>query len=175
MNETTQKEAATAASTPPTVSHMLGEMTWLLTQSPLHRGLSIGDIEWLLMPALIHQQFYVFRDGDRPVGLALWAKCSPEAEKKLEGGMIEPANRLTLEEWISGEAIWLVDLIAPFANEENKHREIMIADLISGPLSGKAFKFHQTDPNTGKRSVREVAADAGSKLKAAIEQAAAAQ
>ncbi|HKX79907.1 MAG TPA: toxin-activating lysine-acyltransferase [Novosphingobium sp.] len=175
MNETTQKGAASAASTPPTVSHMLGEMTWLLTQSPLHRGFSISDIEWLLMPALIHQQFYVFRDGDRPVGLALWAKCNPEAEKKLQGGMIEPANRLTLEEWISGEAIWLVDLIAPFANEQNKHREIMIADLISGPLSGKAFKFHQTDPNSGKRSVQEVAADAGAKLKAAIEQAAAAQ
>ena len=169
MNETTQKEAAAAASAPPTVSHMLGEMTWLLTQSPLHRGLSIGDIEWLLMPALIHQQFYVFRDGDKPVGLALWAKCSPEAEKKLEGGMIEPANRLTLEEWTSGEVIWLVDLIAPFANGENKHREIMIADLISGPLSGKAFKFHQTDPRTGKRTVQTVDGDAGEKLKIAIE------
>lgn len=169
MNETTQKGAAAAAPTTPTVSHMLGEMTWLLTQSPLHRGLSIGDIEWLLMPALIHQQFYVFRDGDRPVGLALWAKCSPEAEKKLEGGMIELTNRLTLEEWMSGEAIWLVDLIAPFANEQNKHREIMIADLISGPLKGQGFKFHQTDPKTGKRTVQEVDGDAGEKLRTAIE------
>ena len=38
---------------PVTVSHLLGEMTWLLTQSPLHRAFSIGDIEWLVMPALI--------------------------------------------------------------------------------------------------------------------------
>lgn len=154
-----------------TISHLLGEMTWLLTQSPLHRAFVIGDLEWLVMPALIHQQFYIFRDGDRPVGLALWAKCRPEAEAKLERGMIEPENRLTLEEWNNGPNIWLVDLVAPFADAENKHREVMIADLISGPLAGKAFKFHQTDPATGQRIVQTVAADAGEKLKEAIQAA----
>ncbi|TGX54064.1 toxin-activating lysine-acyltransferase [Sphingomonas gei] len=153
----------------PTVSHLLGEMTWLLTQSPLHRALAIGDLEWLVMPALIHQQFYLFRNGDQPVGLALWAKCNAEAERKLEGGMISPENQLTLEEWISGSAVWLVDFIAPFATTANRQREIMMADLISGPLSNQAFKFHQTDPVTGTRSVQQVAADAGEKLKAAIE------
>jgi cytolysin-activating lysine-acyltransferase len=155
----------------PTVSHMLGEMTWLLSQSPLHKVFAIGDLEWLVMPALIHEQFYMFRDGDQPVGLALWAKCGPEAAKKLDRGMIEPENRLTLEEWVNGDQIWLVDLIAPFANNENKHREVMIADLISGPLAGQAFNFHQTDTNTGKRTVQTVAADAGEKLKIAIETA----
>ncbi len=159
----------------PTVSHMLGEMTWLLTQSPLHRALSIGDLEWLVMPALIHEQFYTFRDGDKPVGLALWAKCGPVAAGKLDRGMIEPENRLTLEEWTNGDQIWLVDLIAPFTNAENRHREVMMADLISGPLAGKAFNFHQTDPNTGKRTVQKVAADAGEKLKTVIEAALAAQ
>ena len=164
---------ATAASarTPPTVSHMLGEMTWLLTQSPLHRALAIGDLEWLAMPALIHEQFYMFRDGDRPVGLALWAKCGPEAVRKLEAGMIEPENRLTLEEWKSGDQIWLVDLIAPFATPENRHREIMVADLIAGPLAGRAFSFHVTDPASGARNVRHVPADAGEKLKSVVEAA----
>lgn len=170
-NSTGQKTAAPAFDDAPTVSHMLGEMTWLLTQSPLHRAFSIGDIEWLIMPALIHQQFYTFRDGDQPVGLALWAKCDPNAEKKLKAGMIEPENRLTLNEWASGDRIWLVDLIAPFNTEENRHREIMMADLISGPLKGKAFFFHQTDLNSGTRTVQSVAADAGEKLKAAIEAA----
>jgi len=167
--------AAIAADAPgegaPTVSHMLGEMTWLLSQSPLHRALAIGDLEWLVMPALLVEQFYVFRDGDKPVGLALWAKCGPAAVKKLDKGMIEPENRLSLEEWSNGDQIWLVDLIAPFADAQNRHREVMMADLISGPLAGQAFSFHQTDPATGKRTVQAVAADAGEKLKAVIETA----
>jgi cytolysin-activating lysine-acyltransferase len=165
------RKPVAGAAQPPTVSHILGEMTWLLSQSPLHRALAIGDLEWLVMPALIHEQFYVFRDGDQPVGLALWAKCGPVAAKKLDKGMIEPENRLTLDEWSNGDQLWLVDLIAPFANAENRQREVMIADLISGPLAGKEFRFHQTDPNSGKRSVQTVAADAGEKLKSAIEMA----
>jgi len=163
-----------APATAPTVSHILGEMAWLMTQSPIHKAMAVGDLEWLVMPALIHRQFYIFRDGERPVGLALWAKCTPAAEAKLDRGMIEPENRLTLEEWTSGPSLWLVDLIAPFANETNRHREIMIADLISGPLAGQSFKFHVTDPTTGKRTVQTVGADAGERLKEAIEAAVAA-
>lgn len=156
------------ASAPPTVSHFLGEMAWLLTQSPLHRGLAIGDLEWLVMPALIHQQFYIFRDGQQPVGLALWAKCSPEAARKVDHGIVEPQYRLSLEEWNSGDEIWLVDLIAPFATADNRHRELMMADLMSKPLAGKEFKFHRTDAATGNRTVQTVSADAGEKLKEAL-------
>lgn len=155
-------------STAPTVSHLLGEMTWLLSQSPLHRALAIGDLEWLVMPALIHQQFYVFRDGDQPVGLALWLNAHPKRQRSSVAEMIEPENRLALEEWNGGDQIWLVDLIAPFANAENRHREIMIADLVSKPLAGKEFRFHQTDPATGKRTVQTVGADAGERLKEAL-------
>ena len=151
-----------------TVSHLLGEMTWLLTQSPLHRHLAIGDLEWLVMPALLKEQFYIFRDADRPVGLALWADTTEAGEAKLERGMIEPENRLTLEEWSGGDRLWLVDLIAPFANAANRHLEIMMADLISKPLRGRSFHFHRTDPATGARTAQRVEADAGEKLAEAI-------
>jgi cytolysin-activating lysine-acyltransferase len=50
----------------------------------------------------------------------------------------------------------------PLADERNKHREIMMTD-ITGPLAGKAFKFHQTDPATGRRSLRTVEAAVGGK------------
>ena len=154
----------------PTVSHMLGEMTWLLTQSPLHRALTIGDLEWLVMPALLAEQFYLFRDGDRPIGLAMWARTTAEGEAKLGRGMIEPANRLMLEEWQNGDRIWLVDLVAPFATTENQHREVMMADLIAGPLSGQAFSFHRTDEQ-GRRTVQRVDADAAEQLRDAVKAA----
>lgn len=150
-----------------TVSQVLGEITWLLTQSPLHRALAIADLEWLVMPPLILRQFYIFRDGDKPIGLALWARCGPEAVAKLEKGMLEPEHRLSLEEWSSGDALWLVDLIAPFADGANRHREMMMADLISGPLAGQRFNFHQTNP-AGERTVQVVEADAGERLKKSI-------
>lgn len=165
-------ETTSTGPVPPTVSHLLGEMTWLLTQSPLHRALAIGDLEWLVMPALINEQFYIFRDGDRPVGLALWAHCDAAAVRKLDGGMTEPENRLTLAEWSSGDQTWLVDLIAPFHTAENHHREIMIADLISKPLAGREFRFHRTDAATGERTVQKIDADAGERLKATITEAA---
>ena len=155
----------------PTVSHLLGEMTWLLSQSPLHRALRISDLEWLIMPALINRQFYLFRDGDQPIGLALWAKCSPAVVAKLDKGLLEEGNQLTLEDWQSGDDVWLVDLIAPFATAENRQREIMFADLISGPLAGVPFSFHQTNPSTGKRTVQKVGAEAGAQLKQALETA----
>lgn len=170
-NTTDTGPAAADAEGAVTVSHVLGEMVWLLTQSPLHRAFQLADLEWLVMPALLHQQFYIFREGERPVGFALWAKCNEAAERKLDKGLLDPANRLTPVEWVSGDQVWLIDLVAPFATAENRHREIMMADLIAGPLKGRAFKLHRTDPQTGERRVVTVDADAGDKLKAAIEKA----
>ncbi len=174
MTNTAQQNTANKASAQEksiTVSYVFGEIVWLLSQSPLHRNFSIGDLEWLVMPAILHKQFYVFRDGDKPVGVALWAKCTAQAEQKLERGMVAPENRLTPLEWVNGDRLWLIDLVAPFATAENRHREIMMADLISGPLKGQTFKLHRADPTTGKRTVVTVEADAGDKLKAVIEKA----
>jgi hypothetical protein len=43
------------------------------------------------------------------------------------------------------------------ANRENKQVEAMLADLIKGPfVAGRKFKFHQTDPATGKRETKEI-------------------
>lgn len=96
------------------------------------------------------------------------------AAAKLDRGMIAPENRLILAEWNSGDQMWFVDLIAPIVAEQNRQRAIMIADLISKPLKGIVFRFHQTDPAAGKRTVQIVVAYAGEKLaeliKAAVKQ-----
>jgi cytolysin-activating lysine-acyltransferase len=155
----------------PTMSHLLGEMVWLLTQSPLHRQLQLADLEWLIMPPLLNSQFYLFRDNDRPVGLITWALCSPIAAEKLNSGPTESANRLSLEEWTSGDACWLIDFVAPFADDENRQREIMFADLIAGPLRGIAVNFHQTDLTTGARTAQRVEANAGDMLVEEIQRA----
>ena len=149
-----------------TVARMLGEVVWIMTQSPGHKHFSLGDLEWLVMPALLLEQYRIFRNGTQPLGVALWAYLSPDAEEKLKSG----AGRLRPDEWAvgmkldpedgvthgDGGSLWLVDLICPFHTPENKMADQMLADLITGPFKGKKFKFHHTDPATGERKVMEL-------------------
>ena len=141
-----------AARNKPTVSHMLGEITWLLTQSPTHKHFALADLEWLVMPPLLLEQYRVFHGETTPVGVALWASLSAEAEAKLNAGV----GRLRPDEWKSGDRLWLVDLITPFATPDNKMVEQMLADLMKTALKGQRFKFHKTDPATGKRDTVEI-------------------
>jgi cytolysin-activating lysine-acyltransferase len=136
-------------SAPHTVSHMLGEIVWLMTQSPLHKHFALADLEWMVMPPILLQQFRVFHDKGHPVGVALWAFLSEEAEAKLS---LMPV-RLWPDDWKSGDRCWLVDLIAPGATVENKLAALMLMDLQRSALKGVTFQFHKTDLVTGERTV----------------------
>ncbi len=140
-----------------TVSHMLGELTWLMSQSPTHKHFTIGDLEWLVMPAVLLEQFRVFHGDKHPLGFALWAHLSEDAEKKLNDAvMAGQGARLRPDEWKPGDRLWLVDLVAPFATPENKLNEAMLADLIENVFKGEKIKLHLTDPVTGKREMKEI-------------------
>jgi cytolysin-activating lysine-acyltransferase len=159
------------AGAPRTVAEALGQVVWLLSQSAAHKELRIKDLEWSMMPPILHEQFRLFSFGptagiekldhnafqntgftkeglqNMPLGVAVWAKVSESAEQKLEKG-----EHLTLEEWKSGERVWLVELISPFANAENKLLEVMLVDMIKGPFANTPFSVHRTDPATGVRN-----------------------
>lgn len=164
------------AGTPRTVAEALGQVIWLLSQSALHRELRIKELEWSFMPAILKEQFRVFRFGplpglenvdprafapagitkegleQMPLGVAIWARLSEAAEAKLEKG-----ERLSMEDWDSGDRVWLVELISPFATKDNKLSEAMLLDLIQGPFKLTAFNLHRTDPQTGRRDKVRVA------------------
>ena len=158
------------APVPRTTGEALGQIVWLLSQSPLHRELRLRDLEWSFLPAIIHQQFRIFRFGplpelvdvdpgkllpqvlsadalgQLPLGVAIWANLSAAAEAKLENG-----ERLGLEEWRSGDRLWLLELISPFASERNQLNQAMLLDLMRGPFAHTPFHLHRTDPATGRR------------------------
>jgi cytolysin-activating lysine-acyltransferase len=159
---------------PPTFASRLGEMVWLLSQSPAHRHLTIGDLEWMLMPPLLLEQYKIYYESAQPAALALWAYLNPEDEQRLLSGV----NRLKPEAWCGGDRrqllapsagkaippygatqLWLVDLIAPRSTPENRLREKVLADLVGTVFTGRHFKFHVTDPTTGGRRVQEIAAE----------------
>lgn len=142
--------AAGAVGTGKTVAQMLGEIVWLMTQSPVHKQLFIGDLEWFAMPAVLLEQFRIFygppqAEGATPVpaAVALWAMVSEETEQRLEAG----AHKLRPDEWRGGDRPWLIELVAPFGAQEE-----ILKDLSASVFHGKPFKFHHATAD-GRRTV----------------------
>jgi cytolysin-activating lysine-acyltransferase len=105
---------------PKTVSQVLGEITWLMTQSPRHKAIPLGDLEWLLMPAILLRQFRIFYNGQQPVGVALWALVDETVAKRIDAG----DNRLSAAEWKSGNLLRTIDIVAPFGGEAEMRSKV---------------------------------------------------
>lgn len=96
------------------LSAVLGEVVWLLSQSPIHKQLFISDLEWFVMAPILLQQFRLFYAKDKPFGVLFWASVSPDVEQRLMqgGAKIQP------NDWKSGDKLWVVELVAPFGGGE---------------------------------------------------------
>jgi cytolysin-activating lysine-acyltransferase len=169
-SDTKLPDATQDSGSPRTVAEAVGQIVWLLSQSTVHRELKIKALEWSFMPAVVSEQFRIFRFGPTPglsdadpasfaqfgltregletlpLGVAIWANLSQAAEAKLEAG-----EHLAAEDWKSGDRTWLVELVSPFATPENKLSQIMLLDLLNGPFKDRIIHLHRTDPQTGKR------------------------
>lgn len=147
-----------------TVSHVFGEIAWLVGQSARHGAFKVSDLAWLVMPAIATRQFHLFRDGDSPLGVALWCYPTSEGEKVLSNGLLSPENKLNPEEWAGGTNLWLVDIVAPFATSANRQLELMLGDLMTGPLKGREFRMLRTDAETRSVNFTVVDDQAGTRL-----------
>lgn len=146
--ETPEIKAPEAESARPakTVAQMLGEIVWLMTQSPLHKQLFISDLEWFAMPAILLEQFRIFYGPQTPAAVALWASVSDDTHARLLAG----GYRLRPDEWRNGTHAWLIELVAPFG----AHDEIL-NDLKTGIFAGKVFHFHKVNAQ-GQRVVATI-------------------
>lgn len=129
------------------VTEVLGEAVLVLLNSPAHRlSFFVGDVEWLLLPAIAKEQFRLYRDKEnKPVGLILWAYVSDEVDKKLEIGI----GKLGINDWNSGDKLWIIDLIAPMGGGDK-----MLEELKDTVFKGKSFKYQSVDKD-GNRSIIE--------------------
>ena len=112
--------ATTKLSAEKTISHVLGEAVWLLTQSARHKKMELADLEWLIMPAIMLRQFKLFYNGEQPVGLALWAMVDSSVAARMDAG----DNRLAVAEWKCGEEFRIVDVVAPFGGEDEMRKKV---------------------------------------------------
>ncbi len=102
------------------MSEVLGEITWLMTQSPLHKRLFLEDLEWLVMTPVLLNQFRLYYAPDRPIGVVLWAKVNDEVAAILSEGV----NRLRPQDWTSGDKAWVVECISPFGGAQEMVEEL---------------------------------------------------
>jgi cytolysin-activating lysine-acyltransferase len=109
-----------AEAPPKTVAQVLGEIAWLMTQSPRHKAVPIGDLEWLVMPAILLRQFRVFYQGEQPVGVALWALADDLVARRIDAG----DTRLAAVEWKSGGNMRIIDIVAPFGGEAEMRGQV---------------------------------------------------
>src|SRR5712691_6083537 len=114
------------------VSEVLGEIVWLMSQSPLHKQFFISDLEWFVMTPVLLQQFRLFYDQTKPIGVAFWATVNDEVEQRLAAG----TTRLRPQDWKSGERLWVVEVIAPFGGAE-----VMVKDLKAKVFPTREMKF----------------------------------
>ena len=95
-----------------TFASSLGQAVWLMTVSKEHRDLKISDIEDLITPAILLQQFKIYMKDKQPIAFLAWASVSDEVKTRFERGnrILEP------HEWRSGPNIVIVECVSPFAD-----------------------------------------------------------
>jgi len=152
---------------PLTVSHIFGELVCLMAASDRHSVTKAAYLPELLIPPINLKQFHLFRDGMQTVGAAIWARFDEESEAFLKHSLEQPIIRLMPGQWNSGDRLWLLELIAPYANNDNKHVDVMMADLISGPFRDQEFHMLSFNSADSSRAVVHIGSDASMKLREA--------
>ena len=94
----------------------LGQIVGLMMRTPQHRQEFLGDLDWLVVPALVSNQFVVHealdpRSGIKlPVAAVLWARVSEEVDARLTAS-IRNRPKLKPDEWTSGSIPWLIEVV----------------------------------------------------------------
>lgn len=114
--ELSSEARSNAAAVSKAVMATFGQIATVLMRTPEYKGYTLGDLEWLAVPAVMTGQFSLAEAQSKatgmmaPVGLVLWANVSAEIDRRIRENPAAPI-RLKPEEWKSGDILWVVDAI----------------------------------------------------------------
>lgn len=149
-----------------TVSHLLGELVWLMSQAPAYADLSLTRVVGYVLAPIIAKQVVIFREEMKPIGAVLWAKVGSEIDERMAASGIANSH-LNPEDWCSGNTLWITDMIFPFDSPKNNHLNTAFADLVTGRFKGKSFKMMRLDPS-GESEPVEISDTMGEDIVAAL-------
>lgn len=121
------------------IESAVGVALILASKSNYHKYLFAHDFDWLIIPAVMFKQFYIFRDeNNHPIAFITWAKLTEESEERILSGM----KKLRPGDWRSGENIWIIDIIA----DPNLHEKIL-HQMHEHHFKGKDVYIPRADEN----------------------------
>ena len=153
-----EAEKRRAAAGAKLVSAAFGEITTLLMRAPGYKHYTLSDLEWLVIPPLLANQFTLAEARSKetglsaPVGIALWARVSEETDARLSASLETPV-KLRPDEWQGGDILWLIDAVGP-----PKIVQALLQRLRTQDFKGKSFKLRARD-EAGNPVVKEISAD----------------
>lgn len=116
---------------------LVGRVLALMAASPIHRSWSVADIERLILPPIVSRQCMTVTEGSRIVAFGSWAFFGEEAEARFK------ARQTRIDDWSSGDRIYLVDAIAPHGHARALTSAIR-AELRSQGHAGEPIHFRRT-------------------------------
>ena len=123
-----------------------GDLLFLAFRSERHARMPTATLRAYLEAPIELGQYRVFRFDDVPRGMYTWGWLSAEAERRLIlGEPLEP------EDWRSGEALWIIDMIAPY---RGMAKSMVRFIMTPGNFTDHEFWFRRAqDVNTTRRIV----------------------
>jgi cytolysin-activating lysine-acyltransferase len=94
---------------------VLGKLSWLWMNSPLHKDWPVHLLAAGLLPPIQLNQYLLIERNGLPVAYCSWAYLNTDTEAQY---MIDPAV-IKLEDWNRGDHLWFVDWVAPFSKKDS--------------------------------------------------------
>ena len=119
----------------------LGGIVSVLMRTKQFRTLTVADLEALVVPPLLCNQFAIASTHSNanglvsPAAIALWAQVSAEVDQRLSTNLDEPF-RLAPNEWRSGDIPWLMATAG-----DPRGVNVILKQLQENRLKGKSFKI----------------------------------
>ena len=142
-----EKRDILGAMPPSKRSRLLGDIITLMTQSPAHADYKISHLSKVVLPPVQLNQYRIYHNAKKePVGFVSWAMLSKEAEKQF----LNESKPLTLEQWASGDIVYIMEFIAPYGHalkiikDMQQHHAGRKANAVRYDSKGKGGKQIQT-------------------------------
>lgn len=148
--------AADPRGAPPTDDQLLalGKLSFLAAYCPLHRSYPGHLMSAIFFPAVSNGCVRFFENDQGATAAALiWARLSEEVAVR----MLSDGRPPSTQEWVAGDQMWFIDLLAPFG-----HGRIIARTIARNPPpepfyfarldgQGRLAKIVEGDPTRGRR------------------------